>query len=150
MADVDAAGILYFASPLRWIEALNTEWFAASGHQLSGQLAAGATCPCIETTVRYLAPLRLDDQVDLELTSVHVGRTSFGLRMTARLGESPLAVEVRTTHVWAELDNHAGLRPAELPDWLRGALTGLGGPTGAEAEGGVAPQRPTQPPTTDE
>ena len=32
MADVDAAGIIYFASPLRWAEKLFTTWAHEMGH----------------------------------------------------------------------------------------------------------------------
>jgi hypothetical protein len=41
MADVDAASVIYYAAPLRWQEALVSEWFIRCGHRLSDQIAQG-------------------------------------------------------------------------------------------------------------
>jgi acyl-CoA thioesterase FadM len=119
MADVDAASILYFATPYRWQELLFTGWMHAIGHPVSGLLGSGGGCPAIRSSCSYLLPLRLDDFVRCELTCEEIGRTSFeiGMRGFKEAGGA-LAVETRTRHVWVE--NGAS---APLPDWLRSALT---------------------------
>ena len=38
MADVDAAGIIYYASPLRWAEVLLGDWLEQSGHSIAAML----------------------------------------------------------------------------------------------------------------
>ena len=45
MADVDAASILYFATPYRWQELLFTGWMHSIGHPVSGLLGSGRGCP---------------------------------------------------------------------------------------------------------
>jgi acyl-CoA thioesterase FadM len=118
MADVDAAGILYFATPYRWQEMLFTDWMQAIGHPVSGLLGSGRGCPAVRSSCTYARPLRLDDFVRCELACEDVGRTSFevGLRGYAE-ADGELAVQTATRHVWVE-DGAA----TPIPDWLRAAL----------------------------
>jgi YbgC/YbaW family acyl-CoA thioester hydrolase len=124
MADVDAASVIYYASPLRWQEALVSEWFIRCGHRLSDQIAQGTGCPVVEVRVTYHRPLRLDDPLTLALTVEHAGRTSFGLSMLGRTPEGELAVQVHTVNVWTSSGPGGDLRPMPLPAWLQDELTG--------------------------
>ncbi len=124
MADVDAASVIYFASPLRWQEMLVSEWYIRCGHSLSDQLARGTCCPVAEVRVTYHRPLRLDDPLTLELAVERTGRTSFGLSMTGTTPTGEVAVRVHTTNVWTESGSDGNARPMPLPDWLEAALLG--------------------------
>ena len=122
MADVDAASIIYFASPLRWKEMIFSNWLADLGHPLREMLDNRAGCPCVECNVRYRYPLRLDDVVRLDLFAVHVGRSSIGLRVTATTPEGVLANEVTTRNVWTDFQSDGPMSSQPMPDWLRSAL----------------------------
>lgn len=124
MADVDAASIIYFASPLRWKEMIFTNWLADIGHPLREMLDGGAGCPCVECSVRYRYPLRLDDVIRLELVATHVGRSSIGLRVSATTSKDVLAVEVNTRNVWTDFQSDGPMSSRPMPEWLRSALTG--------------------------
>ena len=120
MADVDAASILYFATPYRWQELLFTGWMHAIGHPVSGLLAGGYGCPAVRSSCSYLRPLRLDDFVRCELACEQIGTSSFEIAMRGYAEASgEIAVLTGTRHVWVQ-DGAA----AELPDWLRAALSG--------------------------
>lgn len=67
MGDVDAAGILYFAAPYRWLEELFTGWLKDAGHPVSAMLRSQVACPCVASAATYLAPLSLDDEITLTL-----------------------------------------------------------------------------------
>jgi acyl-CoA thioesterase FadM len=122
MADVDAAAILYFATPYRWQELLFTGWMHALGHPVSGLLRDGQGCPAVRSSAAYLRPLRLDDFVRCELSAEDVGRTSFEVSMRGYAEVSgELAVQTWTRHVWVERGD-AEPTPTPLPDWLRAAL----------------------------
>lgn len=125
MADVDAARVIYYASPLRWQEMLVSDWFIHCGHSLSDQLGQSTNCPCVEVRVNYRCPVRLDDQLTLRLTVERVGRTSFGLLMTATTPAGALAVEVRTVNVSTAVDEDGDVRSLPMPEWLQRELTGL-------------------------
>ena len=128
MADVDAAGIIYFATPLRWAERMSTGWLQAIGHSLSSLFASGVTIPAVAVHVDYRSHLKLDDPVRLELSTDAVGTTSFTLCCEAFLGDSgTAAVQSRTTHVYTRFTNPAmggaGATKEQVPDWLRTPLT---------------------------
>ena len=126
MADVDAAGILYFATPYRWQELLFTGWMHAIGHPVSELLGSGNGCPAVRSSCEYLRPLRLDDFVRCELTCEDTGRTSFEIGVRGcEEASGELAVQTATRHVWVE-----GGASTELPEWLRSALTHAGPPVG--------------------
>ncbi len=118
MADVDAAGILYFATPYRWQELLFTGWMHAIGHPVSGLLQSGNGCPAVRSSCTYLRPLRLDDFVRCELACEETGRTSFEIGMRGyEAASGELAVQTATRHVWVE-----GGVATPIPDWLLTAL----------------------------
>jgi acyl-CoA thioesterase FadM len=117
MADVDAAGIIFYVSPYLWREALFTRWLFESGHPLSGLISAGTPPPCISSAADYLGPIRLDDAVSLTLRVERVGTTSFDLRLDGHV-DGRHAVVVRTRNVWTQQREEGGLRSAPLPGWL--------------------------------
>lgn len=125
MADVDAAAVLYFTTPFRWQESLFTGWLQELGHPVSALLAAGHGCPAVETRAEFLEALGLDDLVRCELHCVDVGRSSFGVALTAvseRTGRP--AARTHTRQVYCERDADGVPRSTPMPGWLREALTG--------------------------
>jgi YbgC/YbaW family acyl-CoA thioester hydrolase len=141
MADVDAAGIIYFASPLRWAEKLYAHWTHSLGHSHRQMFSEGVATPAVNVTVDYRSHLSLDDEVRLELAAARIGVTSFTLRLQAFierqadsaprsrdvLTAAAAAVEVRTTHVFSRYvhpsyDHDARTVKQPLPDWLRSGL----------------------------
>lgn len=130
MADVDAAGIIYYASPLRWAEALLGDWLEQSGHTISAMLGAGEAIPVVHAEVRYQAPLGLDDHCRLGLSAERIGRTSFTVRCDVRGPRADrAAVQVLATHAYARFSKPrpgaaAEIAPRPLPPWLREALEG--------------------------
>ena len=122
MADVDAARVIYYASPYLWREALFTGWLYEVGHPLSEMLDSGAGCPCVSSSAEYLRPMRLDDIVRLELRSGRVGTSSFDIGMDVYDSGGAVSARVETTNVWvANSGNDVEAQP--LPVWLRGLLT---------------------------
>lgn len=129
MADVDAAGIIYFASALRWAERLSTGWMRDSGHPYSRLFDDGIATPAVGATADYHSHISLDDAVRLELSVSHIGRTSFTFRTEAFVGNAELpAATVKITHVFAQYTHpsqnagRAHSRPTPIPAWLRSAL----------------------------
>lgn len=147
MADVDAAGVIYYGSPLRWAEILLGDWLAQLGHSISAMLSENQAIPAVGVQVRYRSPLSLDDHCRMALSALKVGRTSFTVRCAVRgpRGDGA-AVEVDTTHAYVR---HGGLVPGHsvtferqpLPAWLRKPLEdddGQSGETpGRDGKGGA-------------
>ena len=129
MADVDAAGIIYYASPLRWAEVLLGDWLEQSGHSISALLAAHQATPVVGVQVRYAAPLGLDDHCRLRLSTKRIGTTSFTTRCDVQGPRGDrAAVEIEVTHAFAAYSHSppgggAAIEKQELPAWLREGLT---------------------------
>jgi YbgC/YbaW family acyl-CoA thioester hydrolase len=128
MADVDAAGIIYYASPLRWTEVLLGDWLEQSGHPIKAMLAAHQATPVVGVQVRYQAPLSLDDHCRLCLHAQRIGTTSFTTRCDIWGPRTDrAAVEVEVTHAFAAYSppgdgGGAVIEKQALPPWLREAL----------------------------
>jgi acyl-CoA thioester hydrolase len=128
MADVDAAGIIYFGSPVRWAERMYTTWVRALGHPTRMMFSEGIATPAVNLGVNYRSHINLDDECRLDLTAAKIGTTSFTLRCECFVGDADTAaVEVRTTHVYARFMHPSYTEAAHtekqpLPDWLRTSL----------------------------
>ncbi|NMI00195.1 acyl-CoA thioesterase [Pseudonocardia acidicola] len=128
MGDVDAAGILYFAAPYRWLEELFTGWLKDAGHPVSAMLRSQVACPCVASAATYLAPLSLDDEITLTLQPSSIGTTSFAVTAEARrVDDGAVAVRATGWHVWAAFDgpDHPNISPQVLPGWLQSELTSI-------------------------
>jgi YbgC/YbaW family acyl-CoA thioester hydrolase len=139
MADVDAARVIYYATPYRWHEALFTGWLAEVGHPLGLMLEGGLSCPCVRSGATYHRPLQLDDLVDLQLVAERVSRTSMVLRTDVRTSDGELAVQVTNTLVWTELGTDGSVAAVAVPTWMR-AVFALRSPAPVATDGS-APAR---------
>lgn len=82
--DTDAGGVVFYANYLKFFERARTEWLRSLGfaqEQMRTQQAA--LFVVAETSVRYLAPARLDDQLDVDVQLLEAGRASLLLRQHA-------------------------------------------------------------------
>ena len=64
--DTDAGGVVFYANYLRFFERARTEWLRSFGHsQQRLREETGAIFVVAETSIRYLRPARLDDELDV-------------------------------------------------------------------------------------
>jgi len=123
MADTDAAGVIYFGCVFSWHEAAMQEWLHNAGHPIGKLLAEGYANPAVHSEADYTYPLRVGDEITVQLRPGKVGTRSFELVAEGWLGEI-LAVRVLVVYVWAHLAtaDGQGFRSANLPPWLLKAL----------------------------
>ncbi|MCL2075520.1 MAG: tol-pal system-associated acyl-CoA thioesterase [Betaproteobacteria bacterium] len=118
--DTDAAGVVYYASYLKFFERCRTEWMRAIGQgQREFLESSGLVFVVRRVEYDYLAPARLDDLLSIQLFVEKVGRAQVVLRQRACLGDRILVDG--TTQV-ASI-NLAKMKSAPIPDWLRAELT---------------------------
>ncbi len=91
--DTDAGGVVFYANYLKFFERARTEWLRAAGvGQQRLRDTTGAMFVVSETTVRYLLPARLDDQLRVTVSVREQGRASLLIQQQAwRLAEPPSA-----------------------------------------------------------
>lgn len=125
VGDVDAAGILFFATPYRWLDDVLTGWWNSIGHGISDMLGSGMSCPAVASGACYPAPITVDEEVELALYPSSVGETSFSVTMCAtRLRDLVVTAKATSWHVWSKRgEQPTSLRPEPLPGWLRAPLS---------------------------
>jgi acyl-CoA thioester hydrolase len=90
--DTDAGGVVFFANYLKFFERARTEWLRALGfgqHRLRSD--TGAIFVVADTSVRYLTPARLDDELEITVHIVDAGRASLSISQQAWRGSELLA-----------------------------------------------------------
>jgi acyl-CoA thioester hydrolase len=82
--DTDAGGVVFYANYLKFFERARTEWLRSLGHEQEKLRAAqGIMFVVTDTSVRYLLPARLDDQLDVTVQVEHAGRAQMRIRQQA-------------------------------------------------------------------
>lgn len=111
--DTDAGGIVFYANYLKFFERARTEWLRSLG-VAQGELReqVGGMFVVSETSVRYRAPARLDDELIVTARLEAAGRASLIIAQQALRGGAVLA-EGTIRIGWVDA---ATLRPARIPD----------------------------------
>jgi YbgC/YbaW family acyl-CoA thioester hydrolase len=125
MGDTDAAGIIYFASPLRWVEEMFSGWFVEIGHPFSVLFAEDLGTPAVSIRADYSSPLALDEMIELMMRASHVGVSSFAVQvLVTRRGDERPALSLTVHHVFGRLSIASGAKfvPEAMPEWLRAPL----------------------------
>jgi acyl-CoA thioester hydrolase len=117
--DTDAGGIVFYANYLKFFERARTEWLRSLGiAQSRVREQAGGIFIVSETTVRYLAPARLDDELLVTAELKGVGKASLIIGQQARRGDALLA-EGTIRIGWVDAQD---LKPARIPPIILEAL----------------------------
>ncbi|HYF20415.1 MAG TPA: tol-pal system-associated acyl-CoA thioesterase [Ramlibacter sp.] len=119
--DTDAGGIVFYANYLKFFERARTEWLRALGVE-QGRLRehTGGMFIVAETSLRYLQPARLDDELRVTAQLQEAGRASLVLFQQALLQPAGTLLAEGSIRIgWVEA---ATLRPARIPPMILQAL----------------------------
>lgn len=117
--DTDAGGVVFYANYLKYFERARTEWLRALGiEQRLLQQSAGIQFVVADVQLRYLAPARLDDVLQVSARLVEWGNASLVFEQEARCGDVLLT---RGT-VRAGCVSATTMRPQRIPAALREIL----------------------------
>ena len=118
--DTDAGGVVFYANYLKFFERARTEWLRALGiGQQALRERTGALFIVIETRVRYRAPARLDDELEVSVALRQRGSASMTVAQQARRGNALLAEgEIRIGCVDA-----SSFKPRRIPNEVTELLT---------------------------
>ena len=125
--DTDAGGIVFYANYLKFFERSRTEWLRSLGieqHALREQ--TGGMFIVSETSVRYLQPSRLDDELIVTAQLQERGRASLIISQQVFLknkamAESPttLLCEAKIRIGWVDAGS---LKPSRIPTHILDSL----------------------------
>lgn len=117
--DTDAGGVVYYANYLKFFERARTEWLRQLGVE-QRQLQSQSDCIFVvaDVRLRYLAPARLDDVLQVSVEVVEQGKASLQLEQQAWRDGLLLA----SGHVRVGCVHASTLRPHRIPDDVRDLL----------------------------
>lgn len=116
--ECDAQGHVFNAHYVTFADVAITELWRAALGSYQAMLDMGADVVTAEVGVRFRAPARFDEELDVGLEIVRLGRTGITTTMTMRVGERTCATgELR--HVVVGVGTVA---PSPMPPELRSAL----------------------------
>jgi acyl-CoA thioester hydrolase len=115
--DTDAGGIVFYANYLKFFERARTEWLRSLGiSQRELRESTGGMFVVSETSVRYLRPARLDDELLVTAQLQQAGRASMEIHQQALLRPDDAVLATGTIRIgWVEA---ATLRPARIPTMI--------------------------------
>ena len=89
--DTDAAGVVYYANYLRYLERARTEWLAAAGHPLAElERAHGIVFVVRRVEADFRVPARLADRLDVTVAVESLARASITLLQDVLRGAQTL------------------------------------------------------------
>ena len=110
--DTDAAGVVYYANYLKFMERARTEWLSALGFDLAAvEREHGVVFVVHRVEIDFRAPAQLSDRLDVTLTLAELGRARLVAAQDVRRGDEVLT---RAQVTLACLDP-SGWRPARIP-----------------------------------
>lgn len=118
-SECDAQGIVFNAHYLNFFDIALTElWRGAFGGYQKAVEEYGADVVVAEATVKYLAPVRFDDEVDLVLKVARLGNTAMTCAIAIEL-EGEVAAKGEIRHVYITPETH---QKTPMPDGVRTRL----------------------------
>jgi acyl-CoA thioester hydrolase len=117
--DTDAGGVVFYANYLKFFERARTEWLRALGvGQQQLRERTGAIFVVTDTSVRYRAPARLDDLLEVTVELRAAGQASMTIAQKAWRGDTLLAEgDIRIGCV-----DEGTFRPRRIPTELMNTL----------------------------
>jgi acyl-CoA thioester hydrolase len=117
-AECDQQGVVFNAHYLAWCDVNLTELWRAAFGSYEAVVERGVDVVVAAAQLRFRAPARFDEEVELSVSVAHLGTTSVITDHTvSRAGG--LLVEARLRHVTVDPRTMAK-RP--IPDWMRAGL----------------------------
>ena len=115
--DTDAGGVVYYANYLRFLERARTEWLRSLDiDQSQVRDEHGVVFVVREVAIEYLAPAKLDDELESRIDAVERRSASmtFAQRILRRIdGAVLVTAQVRVACVAAD-----GFKPRRIPESL--------------------------------
>jgi acyl-CoA thioester hydrolase len=107
--DTDLMGIVHHANYLEYFEVGRVEWLRRRGVSYSSWAERGLHLPVIETRIRYRAPAKFDDELDVEtsLGELRIASLRFDYRVTRPADPTPTLVCEGSTTLACVNDAHA-------------------------------------------
>lgn len=117
--ETDQMGVVHHAAYLHYLEDARTAWLRALGLPYSALEARGVGLPVRRAELRYRAPARYEDELDVSVSLAHLRGASATFAYAVARADGTAIVDAEVELACIELGTG---RPRLLPDDLRGRL----------------------------
>ena len=122
--DTDAGGVVFYANYLKFFERARTEWLRALGvGQQALRDSTGAIFIVTDTSVRYRAPARLDDELQVTVQLRQRGAASMTIAQEAWRGSVGTGTLLAEGQIRIGCVDHGTFRPRRIPTEVKYSLT---------------------------
>lgn len=125
--DCDPAGIIFYPTYFRWMDAACWAMFAGIGYDAKRMRAEHLAMPLVSADCRFLYPAEQGDRCEVRSSLERVGGKSFVVLHEIRRADGIALAKGSETRVWGKFVNGPGTRlrglaiPAELKAAFRAA-----------------------------
>lgn len=123
--DCDPAGIIYYPTYYRWMDASTWALVAQAGFPAARMRAEHCTLPLVDSRCEFLSSPTFGDECEVRSQVSRWGRSSFTVsHEVVLLGEERLLARGSESRVWCQYEAGPGspLRSVRIPDEVRAAL----------------------------
>ena len=120
-SECDAQGIVFNAQYMNYIEVAQAEYFRNLGMPHYGdEIRKRFDLAAVKATIKYLAPARVDDLLDVFTRVSRVGNSSITFTTEMYVGDAESACN-RAEMIYANFDADTGV-PRRIPDDIRATI----------------------------
>lgn len=119
--DCDPAGIIYYPTYFRWVDAGTWNLFFLAGLTPAKMRSehAGMDMPAVNANLEFRNPAPFGSRAEIRSFIEHWGGKSFRVRHELTRDDGALLAVGSETRVWTKMDAEAGMRGTRIPDILR-------------------------------
>jgi YbgC/YbaW family acyl-CoA thioester hydrolase len=119
--DCDPAGIIFYPTYFRWMDAACWAMFAGVGYDAKRMRAEHLAMPLVSADCQFLYPAEQDDRCEVRSRILRFGAKSFVVAHEVERADGMALARGSETRVWGRFDNGPGtrLRGVEIPAELK-------------------------------
>ena len=118
--DTDAAGIVYYANYLKFLERARTEWLRELGYEQDTLMREGIIFAVRKVTIDYLRPARFNQLLEVQTLATSLGAASIEVQQRV-LHETSCLADAQIKLVCLDA---ASFRPQKLPESIIKTIKG--------------------------
>jgi YbgC/YbaW family acyl-CoA thioester hydrolase len=122
--DCDPAGIIFYPTYFRWMDAACWAMFAGAGFDAKRMRAEHLAMPLVSADCQFLYPAEQGDQCEVRSRIDRFGGRSFVVLHEVQRADGMALAKGSETRVWGKFDNGPGtrLRGVAIPESLKAAF----------------------------
>lgn len=122
--DCDPAGIIFYPTYFRWMDAACWALFASVGYDAKRMRAEHLAMPLVSADCQFLYPAEQDDRCEVRSSIVRFGGKSFVVAHEVQRADGMALAKGTETRVWGKFEAGPGtrLRGVAMPEELKARL----------------------------